>query len=150
MRPTEGFGRLTAVTLGARSARPPDHPRFVNVGGARAPAEDRQQEGHDVGIQWTELDARPGPRVGASELTGPAVAALSPLVRTLPFEALTPVKQLLKRYFSDQPWTDADDDALAELVGAPAPAGPATERVELAPGLGARLGLARRRGSGCG
>lgn len=81
-----------------------------------------------------ELDALRA-RVGASELTGPAVAALSPLVRTLPFGALTPVKQLLKRYFSDQPWTDADDDALAELVGAPDPAGPAAGRVELAPGL---------------
>ena len=74
-------------------------------------------------------------RVGASELTGPAVAALSPLVRTLPFEALTPVKQLLKRYFSDQPWSADEDDALAELVGAPAPAGPVTGRIELAPEL---------------
>jgi hypothetical protein len=81
-----------------------------------------------------ELDALRA-RVGASDLTGPAVGALSPLVRALPFEALTPVKQLLKRYFSDQPWTDADDAALAELVGAPDPAGAAAGRVELAPGL---------------
>lgn len=28
-----------------------------------------------------------------------------------------PRKQLLKRFFSDEPWTDDDDDALAELVG---------------------------------
>ena len=80
-----------------------------------------------------ELDARRA-RVVASDLTGAAVAALSPLVRTLPIEALTPVKQALKRYFSDRPWTDADDAALAELVGAdPAPGAP-PDRVELAPG----------------
>ena len=80
-----------------------------------------------------ELDARRA-RVVAADLTGAAVAALSPLVRTLPMEALTPVKQALKRYFSDQPWTDADDDALADVVGpAPTPAAP-PERVELAPG----------------
>ena len=108
-------------------------------------SEDRHQEGHDVGIQWSRARCPPGAWSATSELTGPAVAALSPLVRTLPFEALTPVKQLLKRYFSDQPWTAAEDDALAELVGAPAPAGPVTGRVELAPELGARLGLARRR-----
>jgi hypothetical protein len=35
----------------------------------------------------------------------------------LPFEALGPTKQLLKRYFSSQPWTAADDAALAEVVG---------------------------------
>jgi hypothetical protein len=80
-----------------------------------------------------ELDARRA-RVVDADLTGAAVAALSPLVRTLPIEALTPVKQALKRYFSDQPWTDADDDALADLVGpAPTPDAP-PDRVELAPG----------------
>jgi hypothetical protein len=35
----------------------------------------------------------------------------------LPFEALGPTKQLLKRYFSSEPWTAADDSALAEVVG---------------------------------
>lgn len=80
-----------------------------------------------------DLDRRRS-RVASSGLTGPAVAALSPLVRALPIEGLTPVKQLLKRYFSDEPWTDGDDDALSDLVGAPA-ADAATERLELEPDL---------------
>jgi hypothetical protein len=36
----------------------------------------------------------------------------------LPFEALGPTKALLKRFFSLERWTDADDDALAAAVGA--------------------------------
>jgi len=36
---------------------------------------------------------------------------------TIDFAQLGPVKQLLKRFFSDQPWTAADDDVLAALVG---------------------------------
>lgn len=36
---------------------------------------------------------------------------------TLPFEALGPTKALLKRFFSVEPWTDADADALADAVG---------------------------------
>lgn len=35
----------------------------------------------------------------------------------LPFEALGPTKALLKRFFSTEAWTVADDDALAEAVG---------------------------------
>ncbi|MFN2608647.1 MAG: NifU N-terminal domain-containing protein [Acidimicrobiales bacterium] len=35
----------------------------------------------------------------------------------LPFEALGPTKALLKRFFSPEPWTTADNDALAEAVG---------------------------------
>src|SRR5689334_6210482 len=35
----------------------------------------------------------------------------------LPFEALGPVKTLLKRYLSAGPWSAADDDALAAAVG---------------------------------
>ncbi len=35
----------------------------------------------------------------------------------LPFEALGPTKALLKRFFSSEPWTDAEDQALAEAVG---------------------------------
>ena len=81
-----------------------------------------------------ELDAARA-RIAGMELTGAAVSALSPLVRTLPLEALTPVKQLLKRYFSEQPWTEDDDEALADLVGAPAVPDAGTERSELAPGL---------------
>ena len=36
---------------------------------------------------------------------------------TIDLAALAPVKQLLKRFFSDEPWTDADDRSLADLVG---------------------------------
>ncbi len=36
---------------------------------------------------------------------------------TLPFEALGPTKALLKRYFSTEDWSSADDDALAAAVG---------------------------------
>jgi hypothetical protein len=57
-------------------------------------------------------------RVVARGLTPRAIDALTGIVRGLPMEALTPVKQLLKRFFSDQPWTADDDDALAEIVGA--------------------------------
>jgi Scaffold protein Nfu/NifU N terminal len=32
-------------------------------------------------------------------------------------DKLAPVKGFLKRFFSDQPWTDADDRALADVVG---------------------------------
>lgn len=46
-----------------------------------------------------------------------AVIQLNELVRTLPIDALAPVKQHLKRFFSDSPWTEVDDDALADLVG---------------------------------
>jgi len=35
----------------------------------------------------------------------------------LPFEALGPTKALLKRFFSVQPWTASDDEALADAVG---------------------------------
>jgi hypothetical protein len=37
---------------------------------------------------------------------------------TIGLDALAPVKKLLKRFFSDEPWTAADDAALADLVGA--------------------------------
>jgi hypothetical protein len=44
-------------------------------------------------------------------LTGDVASAL-------PFEDLAQFKDLLKRFFSSGPWTDADDDALAALVTA--------------------------------
>ena len=77
-----------------------------------------------------ELDMRRA-RVSADGLTGASVAELTPIVRALPLEALTPVKQLLKRFFSDQLWTEAEDDALAAAVGP----GTGSDRHELAPGL---------------
>ena len=79
------------------------------------------------------LDARRA-RVGAEGLTGAAVAELTPVVRALPLDALGPVKQLLKRFFSDQPWTEADDTALADIVG-PRSADTAPGTFELAPHL---------------
>jgi hypothetical protein len=36
---------------------------------------------------------------------------------SLPFEALAPTKALLKRFFSPEPWTLADEEALADTVG---------------------------------
>jgi hypothetical protein len=82
-----------------------------------------------------ELDAGRA-RIVDAGLTGVAVESLTPLVRSLPVDALTPVKQLLKRFFSDAAWTDADDDALAAAVGPPQGSGDtATARVELAPDL---------------
>ena len=32
-------------------------------------------------------------------------------------DQLAPLKQLLKHFFSDQPWSAADDDALAAIAG---------------------------------
>ena len=57
-------------------------------------------------------------QVVARGLTPKAIDALTGIVRGLPMEALAPVKQLLKRFFSDQPWTADDENALAEIVGA--------------------------------
>ena len=66
----------------------------------------------------------PGPELDAAralvaerDLTGAAVGALTEEVRRLPIEALAPVKQLLKRFFSEQPWGESDDASLAELFG---------------------------------
>lgn len=65
------------------------------------------------------------------ELVSDAIAALTPVVSELPLDALAPVKQLLKQFFSDAAWTDADVDALADVVGA----GSGGDRHELGPGL---------------
>jgi hypothetical protein len=56
--------------------------------------------------------------VAARDLTPDAVAHLTrDALGTIDLAALAPVKKLLKRFFSDEPWTTADDDALAELAG---------------------------------
>ena len=48
-----------------------------------------------------------------------AVSALTAhALADLPFESLGPTKALLKRYFSDQPWGESEEAALAEAVGA--------------------------------
>jgi hypothetical protein len=77
-----------------------------------------------------ELD-RLRARVVDENLTGPAVAALTPVVRTLPLDALTPIKQLLKQFFSHDQWDSANDDELAHVVGP----GDGSDRHELAPDL---------------
>ncbi len=51
-------------------------------------------------------------------LAGAAFGHLTEAFMTLPFEALGPVKTLLKRYLSTGPWSAEDDDALAAAVGA--------------------------------
>ncbi len=60
-----------------------------------------------------------------------AIRELTPVVSALPLEALGPVKQSLKRFFSDAAWTADDDDALADIVGA----GTGGGSRELEPGL---------------
>lgn len=60
-----------------------------------------------------------------------AVTQLNEIVAALPLDALAPVKKHLKGFFSDSPWTAADDDALADLVGE----GTGGGEHELAPGL---------------
>jgi hypothetical protein len=51
-------------------------------------------------------------------LTPAAVAHLTrDALGTIDLAALAPVKKLLKRFFSDESWTAADDRLLAELVG---------------------------------
>jgi hypothetical protein len=57
-------------------------------------------------------------RVVEAGLTPDAIRELTPVVSALPLEALGPVKQSLKRFFSDAAWTADDDDALANIVGA--------------------------------
>ncbi len=70
-------------------------------------------------------------RVVERGLTPQAVAQLIAVAREAPPEALAPIKQLLKRFFSDESWTAADDDALADAVGS----GGTPGRHELEPGL---------------
>ena len=50
-------------------------------------------------------------------LVAAAFTHLTEAFSTLPFEALGPVKTLLKRWLSTGPWTAADDAALATAVG---------------------------------
>jgi hypothetical protein len=80
-----------------------------------------------------ELDAARA-RVVARGLTVKALGLLTPVVTGLglSLEALGPVKQLQKRFFSDVPWTTDDDEALADAFG-PGVGGGA--RHELEPGL---------------
>ena len=56
--------------------------------------------------------------VAERNLAAPAFGHLTEAFMTLPFEALGPVKTLLKRYLSAGPWSPEDDDALASAVGA--------------------------------
>jgi HEAT repeat protein/scaffold Nfu/NifU family protein len=77
-----------------------------------------------------ELDAARA-RVVERGLTADAVGQLLQVVSGLSLDELGTVKQLLKRFFSEQPWTSADDEALADAVATDAGAG----RHELGPGL---------------
>jgi hypothetical protein len=72
--------------------------------------------------------------VVARGLTVKALGLLTPLVTglELSLEALGPVKQLQKRFFSDVPWTRDDDEALADAIG---PGVESAARHELEPGL---------------
>jgi hypothetical protein len=63
-----------------------------------------------------DLDAARS-RVVERGLTADAIRELTPVVSALPLEALGPVKQLLKQFFSDAAWTEEDERALAGIVG---------------------------------
>lgn len=78
----------------------------------------------------SELDAARR-EVAERGLVGDAVTQLNEVVTALPLDALAPVKGHLKRFFSDAPWTGADDDALADVVGP----GTGGARHDLAPDL---------------
>ena len=69
--------------------------------------------------------------VAERELTGAAVGALTDVVRRLPIESLAPVKRALKQFFSTQPWTEPDDAALADLIGAAGETESGPHRLEL-------------------
>jgi hypothetical protein len=55
--------------------------------------------------------------VAERNLAAAAFGHLTEAMLGLPFEALGPVKTLLRRYLSDAPWSSEDDDALAAAVG---------------------------------
>jgi hypothetical protein len=80
-----------------------------------------------------ELDAARA-RVVAQGLAATAFAQLTPVVTglDLSLDALGPVKQLQKRFFSDAPWTADDDEALADAFG---PGVDGMTSHELEPGL---------------
>src|SRR3954454_19617961 len=80
-----------------------------------------------------DLDAARA-QVVAHGLAAKALAQLTPLVTTLDLslEALGPVKQLQKRFFSNAPWTADDDEALADAFG---PGVEGMSSFELEPGL---------------
>lgn len=55
--------------------------------------------------------------IAAHELTATASGYLTTdVAMQLPFEALAPFKNLVKRFFSTEPWTDTDARELSELV----------------------------------
>lgn len=80
-----------------------------------------------------ELDAARA-RVVARGLTVKALGLLTPVVTGLglSLEALGPVKQLQKRFFSDVSWTPDDDEALGDAIG---PGVDGMAHQELEPGL---------------
>src|SRR5438874_302804 len=56
--------------------------------------------------------------VARSGLTSAAVAALTPMMMNVEFDQLGEVKRLLKQYFSEEKWGQAEEDSLAAAVGA--------------------------------
>jgi Scaffold protein Nfu/NifU N terminal/HEAT repeats len=77
-----------------------------------------------------ELDAARA-RVVERGLTAEAAGQLLQVVSGLSLDELGAVKQLVKRFLSEQPWTAADDEALADAVATD----PGEGRRELEPGL---------------
>src|SRR5215213_9618783 len=101
-------------------------------------------DSHDLAVYWrgmTTLGPELGPQldtaralVVAHGVAAKAFAQLTPVVSELglSLEALGPVKQLQKRFFSDVPWTADDDKALADAFG---PGVDGISSFELEPGL---------------
>jgi hypothetical protein len=85
-------------------------------------------------VAGPELDAGRA-RIVERGLVGEAVASLTPVVSGLSLDGLGAVKQLLKRFFSDAPWTDADDEALASALADVTSSGVVGGRAELGPGV---------------
>lgn len=64
------------------------------------------------------MEKDPGRRLVAERnLAAAAFGHLTEAFMTLPFEALGPVKTLLKRFLSAEPWSTEDDEALADAAG---------------------------------
>lgn len=74
-------------------------------------------------------------QVSQRGLTPTAVGALIPLMTSVGFDELGLVKALLKRFFSDGPWTATDSASLANAVGPPADGMDTVVRHALAPDL---------------
>lgn len=84
----------------------------------------------DMDVDRTELDATRS-AIADRGLVGVASGFLTTdVAMALPFEALGPFKEYLKRFFSHEPWTDADAFRLSDLVTPHTPEGVSTHAID--------------------